>query len=111
MEKKDFAILALQLSAPVATYLIGWITGRRKHLAETESAELANIERAIGIYRKLTEDLEKEMADLKHELTEVRRQNEELMRKLDQANKENLELKKQIESLEIKISNLKNSIQ
>jgi peptidoglycan hydrolase CwlO-like protein len=100
---KETIILILQLIAPLATYFIGWVVGRKKNLAEFEGIQLANFDKAIKIYRGIADDLEKEMMSMKKEMIE-------LTHKLEQANKENAELKEKIHELEQKISSLNNNI-
>lgn len=100
---KETIILVLQLIAPLGTYLIGWIVGRKKNLAEFEGLQLANFDKAIDIYRKIADDLEKEMTSMKKEMSD-------LTVKLEEANKENAELKQKIQELEKKISSLNNNL-
>lgn len=106
---KDLALGIIQyLLAPAAAALITWIAARRKSRAEAISSELANVEKAIGIYRQMAGDLEKEMFILRQEMSALQKQNRELLQKLQEASVREASLNRKIGELETKISSIKN---
>lgn len=90
-------LVALTSSAGTS---LAFIFYRRKNRAETIYAELANVDKAIDIYRKLAEDLQAEIRDLKLELEKVYEQNKQVIA-------ENKDLKRKLQELESKLDNFK----
>lgn len=48
--------------------LVGWLFGRRKQQAETQTTELDNVDKAIHIYRQMIDDLSQKYAHAIEEL-------------------------------------------
>lgn len=48
--------------------LVGWLFGRRKQQAETQTTELDNVDKAIHIYRQMIDDLSQKYAQAIEEL-------------------------------------------
>jgi len=48
--------------------LVGWLFGRRKQQAETQTSELDNVDKAVKIYREMIEDLGTKYANAIDEL-------------------------------------------
>ena len=48
--------------------LVGWLFGRRKQQAETQTTELDNVDKAVKIYREMIEDLGTKYANAIDEL-------------------------------------------
>ena len=52
--------------------LVGWLFGRRKQQAETQTTELDNVDTAIHIYRQMIDDLSQKYA---HAIEELKKAN------------------------------------
>ena len=52
--------------------LVGWLFGRRKQQAETQTTELDNVDKAIHIYRQMIDDLSQKYA---HAIEELKKAN------------------------------------
>lgn len=79
--------------------LLTYFVARRKSKGDAISTELANVEKAISIYRGIAEDLQREIHELKTELEKVYQQNKTIQL-------ENRDLKKQLSHLEQKLNEL-----
>lgn len=86
-------------TAAFVTAFIGFFVGRRKTKADAVAVELANVEKAISIYRTITEDLQSEIKLLKLELEKLYLQNKQLI-------EENKTLKIKMQQLEKKLDNI-----
>ena len=84
--------------------VISFILGRRKTKADTIAIELANVEKAIDIYKTVSDDLRKELEQVKRELTKVHEQNKQLIG-------ENKQLKQQMKDLERKLDTVNRKTQ
>ena len=95
----------LFISAVPAT--ITWLLARRKNNADAKSGELDNVEKAITIWRNLTEaqearfnnqieELRKENCDLQHQVTIVMKENESLKSQMNALESENKKLISQL---------------
>ncbi len=100
MTKEMLAFVSSTASA-AASGLVMYLVGRRKTKADAIAAELANVEKAIGIYRGIAQDLEKEIHQLKAELEKVYQQNNAIR-------VENRDLKTKLQHLERKLDELSN---
>jgi septal ring factor EnvC (AmiA/AmiB activator) len=67
----------------VLPLLIGWLVGHRQQRAQAQGNEIENVEKAIRIWRTMTEDLKQEMAGMKAELEATRAKNKELEEELE----------------------------
>lgn len=76
---------------------ITWLLARRKNNADAKSSELDNVEKAITVWRKLSEGMEKRFT---HEIEELRKENSDLQQQVATVMKENFELKEQMNALE-----------
>jgi predicted nucleic acid-binding Zn-ribbon protein len=65
---------------------VGWVLGKRKTNAEATASEMANVEKALGIYREMVTDLGDKVSRLEQELGNLRKQ-------LNEAMEENRKLK------------------
>lgn len=79
------------------TAVTTWILSRRKYIAQTQSNELDNMEKAVKIWRDLSLDLEQR---LKVEIRELRDANAEIQLRFDTVLAENEALKLQMSALE-----------
>lgn len=93
---KDIIITAL--SSGVLTGLITWAAARRKTLAEAQTNELENVNKAVGYYREMLDDMANRYKEAIRELQEVKEHIsnlEERMKKLAAENRSLIdELKK-----------------
>jgi len=85
------------LITPIVTALSAWFFARRKNNAEAKKSELDNVEKAISIWRKLSEDMD---LRFKAEIEELRKENCNLQNQITQVMKENESLKSQMNILE-----------
>lgn len=81
--------------------LVMYLVGKRKSKADAIAAELANVEKAISIYRGIAKDLQTEIQQLKAELEKLYQQNSAIRI-------ENRDLKKKLQHLERKLDELSN---
>lgn len=58
--------------------LVGWLFGRRKQQAETQTTELDNVDKAIHIYRQMIDDLSQKYAHAIEELRQAHQRIKEL---------------------------------
>ena len=58
--------------------LVGWLFGRRKQQAETQTTELDNVDKAIHIYRQMIDDLSQKYAQAITELHTAQQRIKEL---------------------------------
>lgn len=89
----------LPWAAGAGTTIGGFFLGRRKSKADAIATELANVEKAIGIYRGITQDLQKEIVQLKASLDKMYQQNKQLI-------EENKQLKQKMQQLERKLDGM-----
>lgn len=78
---------------------VAMVISRRKNKADSMAVELANVEKAISIYRRITEDLQKDIQQLQAELEKLYLQNKQLI-------EENRTLKRKMQQLEHKLNGL-----
>jgi len=100
--------LILPIISSIVSAVFTFVFTRRKNNAEVKSAELDNIDKALGIYRKIATDLEDEILSLRREMISLKESNTMLSAKLDEAHKENGALKSKLENLERKLNEIKN---
>lgn len=88
------------------TALWTWLRQRKKESAETKTAEIENVERAITIWRNLAQDMRKQVDELKVEITklservdELHRENEGLKIKILVLEDENVRLESEIKNV------------
>lgn len=89
--------------ASAVSALVTWFFHRRKQAAEAQASELDNVQTAIRIYRKATEDLQKELKASREVMSDLRKTNEELQKKVN-------EQTTYIKSLEVKIGSYQTEI-
>ncbi len=82
------------LSVPAS---VTWFLARRKNNADAKSSELDNVEKAIKVWRELSEGMERRFT---HEIEELRKENCDLQQQVSLVMKENEELKLQMNGLE-----------
>jgi len=75
----------------------------RTQEAEAQGSELDNVEKAVQIWRQLSEDLKKE-------ISEIKKLNESLEEKMSEVLRENRDLKKTISNLKREITELKKKL-
>jgi peptidoglycan hydrolase CwlO-like protein len=83
-------------SGGVMTYVLGWISGRKKNEVEVEGKRLENIEVAIEIYERVHTELKAQLSSLSKECAK-------LSSKIQDLQKENENLRKEIHSLTQKL--------
>lgn len=71
---KEVLLILTSILSSVISGSIVFIWTRRKYKAETRSAELDNIQKAVSIWRNLAKDLEEELKSLKKEFSELKDQ-------------------------------------
>jgi peptidoglycan hydrolase CwlO-like protein len=85
-----------EILLPALTAIIGaassWFLARRKVKAEAVNTELDAIEKAVSIWRQLSEGLKAELDVLKNQYAEVHKE-------LEQLRQENLQLKRKIKEM------------
>jgi peptidoglycan hydrolase CwlO-like protein len=84
--KMDFTTI-LTIISSVATGTISFFLGLRKGKAETEGIVISNLERSVGLYQTILDDMKKELEQLRMEVDKLESKVQELL-------KENAELKK-----------------
>jgi len=84
--KMDFTSI-LTIISSVATGTISFFLGLRKGKAETEGIVISNLERSVGLYQTILDDMKKELEQLRMEVDKLETKVQELL-------KENAELKK-----------------
>jgi TolA-binding protein len=80
-----------------ATSITTWYFARRKNNALAESSELDNIDKAIKIWRELSQSME---TRFKAEIEELRKENCDLQTKVSEMIKKNEEMKTRVKALE-----------
>ena len=75
----------------------GYLFGKRKNRADAQGSELDNVDKAVTIWRKLAEDLEKKMTS---EIDSLRKENEELRGLVTKLSEENEELRVKMKTLD-----------
>lgn len=95
-----FEDLFLVVIPSFITAVTTWILSRRKYKAETKSDELENIDKAVKIWRELSEDLEQR---LKAEIKELRQANTDIQTRFETVLAENEALKDQMSALEMQL--------
>ena len=68
------------------TALAAWLIGRRKTNAETDNLVLTNLEKSIGLYKEMIDDLKNEIKELNIKVSL-------LEKKIDELHNENVMLK------------------
>lgn len=80
----------------ILTGIAGWLAGRRKNVADARITEMDAVEKAISVWRNLSENLqgryeavinkvdqmEKELDGLREDNARLRRENKELIRQI-----------------------------
>lgn len=69
---KDIIITAL--SSGVLTGILTWAAARRKTLAEAQTNELENVNKAVGYYREMLDDMANRYKEAIRELQDVKEQ-------------------------------------
>ena len=95
------------LLTPIVTALAAWFFARRKNNADAKTSELDNVEKAIKIWRTLSQDME---FKFKADIDELRKENCDLVKRIEQVTKENESLKKQMKGLEIENKKLQEQL-
>lgn len=85
----------------VLVFFFKKVFSKRKEKVDLVAVELANVEKAISIYRGIAEDLQTKITALEARLTMVHRQNTQLIA-------ENADLKRQMLQLERKLDTYNN---
>lgn len=80
----------------VVMALVGWFLARRKYRAEAKANELDNVDKAIKIWRELSQELEMR---LRNEIQILREENETLKIKLKELKCENEKMHKELADL------------
>lgn len=102
-------ILTYVLGPGVGAWL-GWFFTRRKIKADAEGGELDNVEKGLGIYRKIIEDLMKGQTELKIQLSSIVKENKSLRESLENFVSENKKLKEENEEFKKRITHLEGDI-
>ena len=68
------------------TAITAWLIGRRKTNAETDNLVLTNLEKSIGLYKEMIDDLKNEIKELNIKVSM-------LEKKIDELHNENVMLK------------------
>lgn len=84
--------------------VFGWMAGRRKNVAQTQSIELDNIEKAVEIWRKLAESYAEKLQVIQSDINKVSLENDKLKQSMERLGDENHKLKAEIDSLRKKIA-------
>jgi len=87
-------------SGGVITYVLGWLSGRKKNEAEIEGKRLENLEAAIEIYERVHTELKSQLSNLSEKCSK-------LSGKIDELQRENENLRKEIHSLNQKLKQQK----
>ncbi len=95
------------LLTPIVTALAAWFFARRKNNAEAKTSELDNVEKAIKIWRTLSQDME---LKFKADIDELRKENCDLVKRIEQVTRENESLKKQMKGLELENKKLQEQL-
>jgi septal ring factor EnvC (AmiA/AmiB activator) len=98
--------LIITAAVSVITGLAGWIAGRRKNVALTQSVELDNIEKAVEIWRKLAESYAEKLQGIQADINKISVENDKLKQSVDRLSDENDKLKAEIDGLRKKIATL-----
>jgi hypothetical protein len=75
---KELLVALIGLITAVLSGSLTYIWTRRKYMVETKSTELDNIEKAVSIWRNLTQKLEEGQAALKLEVDQLHKQMKDL---------------------------------
>jgi hypothetical protein len=67
---------------PVATFLAGYLGGKRKSKAEADISELEATGKAIAIWRQLAQDFEKKFNELQAHVNKLEIENEKLYERI-----------------------------
>ena len=84
--KMDYTSI-LTIISSVATGTISFFVGLRKGKTENEGLVISNLERSVGLYQTILDDMKKELEQLRMEVDKLESKVQELL-------KENAELKK-----------------
>ena len=76
----------------ILTAVFTWYAARRKNVAEAQSDELDNVEKAVSIYREMIDDMAKRHIEVLGEMKMLRQEIEELEKKVRGLIDENKEL-------------------
>lgn len=85
------------LTGSGATYLLGWMAGRKKSKADLEGVRLKNLESAIEIYERVHEELKEQLENLSNKCSKLSAQ-------ISQLQTENESLKREIHNLNKKLN-------
>lgn len=67
-------LIITALSSGLVTGILTWAAARRKTLAEAQTHELENVNRAVGYYREMVDDMAGRYREAIKELQEVKNQ-------------------------------------
>lgn len=95
-----------------ATMALGWILGGKKKakleekqaIATVHSTELDAIDKAVGIWRNLAQDLKKEVDELRTLVTALRIENDKLSSQVSGLSIENQNLREEINELRTQVA-------
>jgi peptidoglycan hydrolase CwlO-like protein len=93
-------LIGALLSGGVMTFLLGWLSGRKKSEAELEGKRLENLESTIEIYERVHTELKSQLENLSQKCSKLSAQ-------ISQLQTENESLKKEIHSLNKKLNEQK----
>ncbi len=83
----------------ILTGIGGWIVARRKNKAETKITELDAVEKAVKVWRDLSEELQKRYDNVQKKLQEMEMEMEGLRHDCYQLSQENKELIKKLKKI------------
>lgn len=84
----------------ILTGLGGWYAARRKNVAEAQTNELDNVDKAVGIYREMAEDMGKRHLETLQELNALKREFSNLEQKVRALMEENKYLLEKLKKYE-----------
>lgn len=80
--------LLLIIIPSIVSSVLTWFFYRKKYVAETQTNELDNVQKALAIYRDTILDLKTDLEDLRKKITEVVEENEALGKQMEELRKE-----------------------
>ena len=109
-KKKPMQEMLTYIIGPGAAAFLGWFFGRRKLNADADATELDNVEKGLGIYRKIIEDLIKGQEELKLKVGNIQDENKALAQTLAQHQVENQQFLRENKGLRTENENLRKRI-
>lgn len=97
-------ITAISLSIlTIVSTIVSWFLAKRKYNTEVDNSVIANLERSLDFYMKLSDDN-------KNRLDEILRRDEEMQRKNAELERKNAELERKVRELESRMLQVLGSI-